>query len=599
MKYADVLVNVEKLVADMPSNESFIFELLLAYGLPKASITRMRKDGTYNHATSEGEVLWKKKVWFKPVDGDLFTTIGAMQSSKNIEKHDPRFLVVTDFNQFIAEDLKTGDTLDIELEDLDANIDFFQPWAGREKVKLSNENPADIKAAERMAKLFDAIRKDNPEYILENSHAMNVFLGRLLFCLFAEDTGIFPDNAVTSSVASHTEEDGSDLNAFFKKLFDLLDSRARAGLPKHLEVFPYVNGGLFKDHYDVPVFSAKSRRMIIEGGKLDWKDINPDIFGSMFQAVIDPAERHNLGQHYTSVTNIMKVVEPLFLNAFKADLEKARGMTKGKKQALQRLLDRIANVKIFDPACGSGNFLIIAYKELRRLEMEVFQEYHTIEFILPLSQMSVSQFYGIEIDDFAHETAILALWLVEHQMNLESKKVLGQAPVSLPLREGANIVQGNACRVDWETVCPKNEGDELYILGNPPYLGARMQNKNHKDDIAFVYEKYQKVKKIDYIACWFIKAGEYIRTANAEFSFVSTNSMCQGEQIPLLWPFVLQADLEICFAHQSFKWINSAKGNAGVTCIVIGIRNKSSKPKFRGLPPNQWVHVRFSLCLKV
>ncbi|MBW2187374.1 MAG: class I SAM-dependent DNA methyltransferase, partial [Deltaproteobacteria bacterium] len=231
----------------------------------------------------------------------------------------------------------------------------------------------------------------------------------------------------------------------------------------------------------------------------NWSQINPDIFGSMFQAVIDPEERHNLGQHYTSVTNIMKVIEPLFLNDFKADFDKAVDKKSGKKQALNRLLNRIAKVKIFDPACGSGNFLIIAYKELRRLEMEVFRELQTIEGTLPLSGVKVNQFYGIEIADFACETAILALWLAEHQMNLESKKVLGQAPVSLPLKEGANVVCGNATRVDWEGVCPKNEGDEIYVLGNPPYLGSSMQNKEQKADMASVFSGIKNYKNLDYI----------------------------------------------------------------------------------------------------
>lgn len=581
MKYADVAENVKRFLEVLPPEEDFIHELLLAYGTPKATVARL-KSGQFNLAANAGEALLKNKVWFKPLKGDLFAAIDELQAAKGTKTNKPRFLIVTDFNQLLAVDTKTADTLDIELSELKTNFDFFLPWAGMEKTKLSNENPADIKAAERMAKLFDAIKQDNLDYVREDAHAMNVFLGRLLFCLFAEDTGIFPENAISNAIASHTAVDGSDLDVFFKRLFDLLDEPGRDGLPEHLKYFPYVNGGLFRDHFDIPDFSANSRRMIIAAGELNWSEINPDIFGSMFQAVIDPEERHNLGQHYTSVTNIMKVIEPLFLNDFKAEFDKAKEKKTGKKQALNRLLKRIANVKIFDPACGSGNFLIIAYKELRKLEMEVFSELQTLEGTgtLPLSEVKVSQFYGIELADVACETAILALWLAEHQMNLESKKVFGQAPVSLPLKEGANIVCGNATRIDWEEVCPKNEGDEIYVLGNPPYLGARMQNKEHKADIAVTYEKYEKVKKIDYIACWFLKSGEYIRGANAQFSFVSTNSVCQGEQVPLLWPFVLQGNLEISFAHKSFKWTNNAKGGAAVFCVVIGVRNLSNQSKY-------------------
>ncbi len=430
-----------------------------------------------------------------------------------------------------------------------------------------------------MAKLFDAIKQDNPDFVRDNAHAMNVFLGRLLFCLFAEDTGIFTENAISNAIASHTAVDGSDLDTFFKRLFDLLDSTERSDQPEHLKKFPYVNGGLFRDHFDIPIFSAKSRRMIIASGELNWSEINPDIFGSMFQAVIDPEERHNLGQHYTSVTNIMKVIEPLFLNDFKADFTKAVDKKSGKKQALNRLLNRIAKVKIFDPACGSGNFLIIAYKELRRLEMEIFSELQTIEGTLPLSGVKVNQFYGIEIADFACETAILALWLAEHQMNLESKKVLGQAPVSLPLKEGANIVCGNATRVEWEGVCPKNEGDEIYVLGNPPYLGARMQNEEQKSDLAVVFSGSSNYKNLDYISCWFIKGADYIRSFNAQYAFVSTNSICQGEQVGMLWPQIFKKGLEIIFTHQSFKWSNNAKGNAAVICVVVGLGNIGMEEK--------------------
>ena len=602
MKYADVAENMKRLLNERPSNDEFVYELLLAYGTPKATVARLKK-GQLNLAQEPGEVLLKKKLWFKAVSSDLFDAMEDLKSDKATKTNDPRFLIVTDFEHMLAVDRKTDDTLDVELSELETHFDFFLPWAGMEKTKLSNENPADVKAAEKMAKLFDVIKQDNLDYVRDNPHGMNIFLSRLLFCLYAEDTGIFPKNAVCNAIASYTAVDGTDLPEFFTTLFDWLDKSDRErnnieyrtsniehrrggsassasndkGSFYGIRELPYVNGGLFKDHYPVPQFSAKSRRMIIESGTLNWSEINPDIFGSMFQAVIDPAERHNLGQHYTSVTNIMKVIEPLFLNDFKAELEKAREMTRGKMQALNRLLDRIANVKIFDPACGSGNFLIIAYKELRRLEIAVFQELEKIEPQFILSRMSVSQFYGIEIADFACETAILALWLAQHQMNVESRRVIGKAPVSLPLKEGANIVCGNACRLDWESVCPKNEGDEIYIMGNPPYLGSSMQNKEQKTDMDHVFRGINNYKNLDYIACWFFKGAEYIQDSKFQYAFVSTNSICQGEQVALLWPHIFNKGLEIGFAHQSFKWTNNAKGNAGVTCVIIGVRNKNNE----------------------
>jgi hypothetical protein len=579
MRYSDVAANVQALVKNSPSRENFVYDFLLAYGTPKASIARL-KSGQMNLAKADGELLLKKKFYFKTATSDLFVALEALKTVKGIQTNDPRFLFVTDFQQVVAFDRKTEDSLTCDLSELDSHFDFFLPLAGMEKQKLSNENPADIKAAERMAKLFDAIKAHNPDFIERNPHAMNVFLARLLFCFFAEDTGIFEENAVSNSIASHTAADASDLHDFFVKLFDLLDRKSRDGLPKHLRDFPYVNGGLFRDHYPIPEFSIKARRMMIEAGELTWADINPDIFGSMFQAVIDPEERHNLGQHYTSVTNIMKVIEPLFLIDFREAYDKACALQRGKAPALHRLLDRIAKVKIFDPACGSGNFLIIAYKELRRLEMDIFSELQKDTGELPLSGLKVSQFYGIEISDFAAETAVLALWLTEHQMNLESKKVCGQAPDNLPLKEGAKIVCANACRIDWEEVCPKEADDEIYILGNPPYLGARVQSKSHKADMAAVFQGYKKYKNLDYIACWFQKGSRYVTNTSNKAAFVATNSISQGEQAELIWPYIFAQNVEIDFAHQAFKWTNNAKGNAGVTCVIICLRTITEGKKY-------------------
>lgn len=578
MRPSEIAEKIKEIVKKTPTQDAFIFDFLRAYGTPKASIARLRS-GQMNLAKGPGELLLKKKLYFKATEGDLFAALDAMKTAKGTKSHDPRLLMVTDFEQLLAWDRKKDESLDCKLAELEHHYDFFYPLAGLEKHKLSNENPADIKAAEKMAKLFDAIKAHNPEFIERHPHAMNVFLARLLFCFFAEDTGIFEENAVSNAIASHTATDASDLHDFFVRLFDILDRRSREGLPPYLSGFPYVNGGLFKDHYPIPEFSMKARRMMLEAGELTWADINPDIFGSMFQAVIDPEERHNLGQHYTSVTNIMKVIEPLFLDDFRAEFEKACALQRGKSQALHRLLDRIAKVKIFDPACGSGNFLIIAYKELRRLEMAVFAELQKETGELPLSGLSVDQFYGIEISDFAAETAVLALWLTEHQMNLESKKVCGQAPDNLPLRDGAHIVCENACRIDWETVCPKADGDEIYILGNPPYLGKSEQSKSHKADMAGVLSHIKGYKNLDYIACWFSKAAKFIGTSNTRAAFVTTNSICQGEQVCLLWPTILGLHLEIFFAHESFKWTNNAKGNAGVTCAIIGLRSASSDQK--------------------
>jgi type II restriction/modification system DNA methylase subunit YeeA len=317
--------------------------------------------------------------------------------------------------------------------------------------------------------------------------------------------------------------------------------------------------------------------MIIECGELDWATINPDIFGSMFQAVVHKDQRSSMGQHYTSVPNIMKVIEPLFLNELREEFDKHYDNQK----KLEQLLARLEKLRIFDPACGSGNFLIIAYKEIRELEMEIFQRIQEITDnpSLPFSRIQLSQFYGIELDDFAHEVAILSLWLAEHQMNVKFEEVFGQTRPTLPLKEGGNIVCENATRIPWEDVCPKDKNAEIYILGNPPYLGTRNQKKPQKDDMAYVFEGIAKYKNLDYISCWFYKGANYIRNFNAKLAFVSTNSICQGDQVALLWPELLKGNIEIGFAHTSFKWTNNAKGNAGVTCIIVSLQNQSAAKK--------------------
>jgi len=567
MNITQIEKNLSKLIKNF-NEETFIYDLLLAYNLPKATVTRLQK-GTANISKVDGEVSLKKKLFFKEVyNEDLHLSITNI--TKDI-KHNQRFVIVTDYKTLLAKDTKMNVTLDILLKDLSKNYDFFLPWAGMEKAQLQNENPADIKAAVKMAKLFDEIKTDNEDDSPEFLHSLNIFLSRLLFCFFAEDADIFEDNQFSNAISSHTQQDGSDLKEYLDKLFEVLNTpeNQRIGLPEYLNAFPYVNGGLFAEKHSAPNFSYSSRKAIIESGSLSWAEINPDIFGSMFQAVNHADNRGTLGQHFTSVPNIMKVIGPLFLNDLKEEFENARG----NNNKLNQLLYRLKNIKIFDPACGSGNFLIIAYKELRRLEMEIFKEMGS----LALSEISLNQFYGIELDDFAHEIAILALWLTKHQMNVEFFKEFGRTNPTLPLTDAGNIVQGNACRLDWEKVCPKNENDEVYILGNPPYLGSRNQNKEQKEDMKFVFEKVKNFKNLDYIATWYFKAANYLKLTKNLCAFVSTNSIVQGDQVGLFWPLIHSLNVEIYFGVTEFKWTNSAKHNAGVTVVIIGLKSNNNK----------------------
>ena len=536
MNITQIEETVKKLASDVLNSsvkkDQFIYELMAAYGHRKTTVSRI-KSGERNLAKVAGEVRAKRHIYFKHSDSNkVFSDIDGMKKEPSVTREKIRFIVATDFNQFVAVDTRTHDTLDIEFSELGKHFDFFLPWAGMEKAVYQGDNPADVKAAEKMAKLFDLIKADNFSEKNKNDtaalHSLNVFLTRLLFCFFAEDTGIFTDNQFSAELESHTKADGSDVDSYLNRLFEVLNTSKenRHDLPDYLAKFEYVNGGLFADAIASPKFSTKSRRMLIEcGSELDWSNINPDIFGSMIQAVVHPDQRGGMGMHYTSVINIMKVIEPLFLDDLYAELENiAENIDpKLKPSRLRKLHDRIANIKIFDPACGSGNFLIIAFKELRKLEMEVIklrQElvkdgqqddfFDEISLDSSFSRIRLSQFYGIELDDFAHEVAILSLWLAEHQMNVEFKAEFGDCAPSLPLKASGGIFHGNALKLDWFAVCPQLETEEVYIIGNPPYIGSKNQNKEQKEDMKQCLKELTNTKALDYIACWFIKAAQVI-----------------------------------------------------------------------------------------
>lgn len=577
-----------KAVVDNCNEDNFIYDLLLAYGLPKATIRRQQLTAQNQSALFfSNDVAFKKKVYFR-IDKEnelpLVVSELANENGQAVKSTHPRFVIATDFKRFMAIDTKTRDSLDIAFSELPTHYAFFLPWAGMEKSTILIENPADVKAAERMAKLFDEIKRDNPEFTSEYVHGLNVFLTRLLFCFFAEDTEIFPKGAFTQAIASYTQTDGSDLADFLTRLFTVLNTPEKLrnkDLPDYLLQFPYVNGGLFRDAMPLPVFSTRSRNAIIKSGELDWASINPDIFGSMIQNVVTAEDRGDLGIHYTSVPNIMKVIQPLFLDDLYKEFTEAcilradvKNPEKIRRDRLNTLLGRITNIRIYDPACGSGNFLIIAYRELRKLEIAILEKLDERDLF---SRIELKNFYGIEISDFACEVAKLSLWLAEHQMNMIFKQTFGQCNPTLPLQDAGQIVCGNATRLDWTAVCPKN-GQETYVLGNPPYVGSRKQNDAQKEDLKHVFNT--EYKTLDYICAWFYLAANYIRGYNAKSAFVSTNSLSQGELVSLTWPRVLTDGIEIGFAHKDFKWQNNAKYNAGVTVIIIGLQNISGGNKF-------------------
>lgn len=580
-----------KALVSAPDQSEFIFGFMAAYGLPKATITHIRQGGSRNLAKEEGHVGINSKFYFQPVDdgADIELLFEQRIAECASTKHKYRFVILTDFVRFLAWDVLTEERLDTELGELFREYGFFLPLAGLEKAILGAENPADVKAAEKMGKLFDLIKSLNELSRPEDIHALNVFLTRLLFCLFAEDTGIFNQGQFTSAIKGFTEEDGSNLDQFLSDLFTVMNSEPnselRKNLPSHLAAFPYVNGGLFAVDEPIPALGKQGRKILLECCMMNWGDINPDIFGSMFQAVIDVEQRGNLGQHYTSYSNIMKVIQPLFLDSLRAELEKNRKSANG----LKKLLMRLGNIKVFDPACGSGNFLIVAYKELHTLERLAIQALQQLEPQqgFSMSSLHLDQFYGIEIDDFACEIARLALWLAEHQLNKQWEQTFGYAPPSLPLRSSGNIVSGNSLILDWHRVCPKDIEDEVYVIGNPPFLGAIGRSKEQVANMQALFNG-EKMRRLDFVACWFWKGAQYIHSSRAELALVATNSICQGDQVALLWPRIFALGLHIHLAYPTFTWANNARDKAAVHVVIVGLSARSKSRQLFQLVNNEW-----------
>ncbi|EEW1691344.1 TPA: class I SAM-dependent DNA methyltransferase [Escherichia coli] len=587
---AKIFEHLEQLVENHEQDE-FIYGFLTAFEFPKSTLSQIRQGGARNVAKESGHVALKNKLYYQPVadTNDLESAFEQRIADTAVAKNKIRFVLVTNFVRFLAWDTLTRERLDIEFEELPRNYGFFLPLVGLEKAILNSENPADVKAAEKMGKLFDLIKERNDLSKAEDIHALNVFLTRLLFCFFAEDTGIFEKGQFTSAVKSYTAEDGSDLDQFLTNLFTVmnskLDSPSRQSLPIHLTAFPYVNGGLFASDEPVPELGLKGRRILLECSAMDWSEINPDIFGSMFQAVIDVEQRSRLGQHYTSYSNIMNVIQPLFLDPLRTELEKQRTNTNG----LKRLLLRLGKMKVFDPACGSGNFLIVAYKELRLLEMDVIQALLQCDpQSIFMSGIHLDQFYGIEIDDFACEIARLSLWLAEHQLNKQWEEHIGSAPPALPLRSSGKICSGNSLKIDWQTVCPKNVDEEVYVIGNPPFLGTTGRSDEQRADMQAVFSGFKSLGYLDFVACWFWKGAQYIQNSRAELALVATNSLCQGEQVATLWPAIFGLGLSIHIAYPTFTWANNARDKAAVHVVIVGLSSRSKVRQLFQRIDGQW-----------
>lgn len=564
-------------IALSSTHGSFFSSFLTAYGLPKSSIKRAL-DSMESSGTRKCSI--KQKLLYKECSPNTKIESEYLSLLEGVNKE--RFAFVTDFERIMAKDMMSGKGIDIAFEDLPDSYEFFLPWCGREIVELEVENPADVKAATEMGKLFEAIHNANKVNALVDERAHNTFLTRILFCFYADDTGIFRKDQFRNSILQNTAEDGSDMKSFIKGLFEILDTNIqyRSDVHPAYKDYPYVNGGLFRERLPIPDFNRTARRKLLECSAVDWSVINPDIFGSMFQTVISEEQRHSLGQHYTSVTNIMKVLRPLFLDDLHAELDKILEAPKNaaRDKKLNLFRNRLANISVFDPACGSGNFLIIAYKELCHLEMEALENYSTPE--LPFLGIRLSNFHGIEIDDFPCEVARLALWIVQHQINMECYAKFGNSNPTLPLTSSGNIVCGNALRLNWDQVCPGFGNREVYVCGNPPYAGGSILTPTQKQERDEITDGIKNKGYLDYIACWFVRAAEYMEgRPMIKTAFVTTNSLNQGMQVTL-WPWIFNKGLEISFAYESFKWKNNARDNAGVTVTIIGLESKGDGDKY-------------------
>lgn len=494
-----------------------------------------------------------------------------------IKEHDlPKYILISDFENFKLYDLDENKEHEFGIKDFHNNIKLFGFIAGYQKRKFRTEDPVNIKAAELMGKLHDHLEQSG--YV---GHPLEVYLVRLLFSLFADDSGIFEKDTFREFIEVKTDEDGGDVGAWLAQYFQVLNTpqeKRLNTLDEQLDIFPYVNGDLFRETLPIASFNSKMRDIILECSTLNWSNISPAIFGSMFQSVMNPEERRNLGAHYTSEKNILKLIKPLFLDELTEEFEKV----KSNKNKLKEFHKKIGNLKFLDPACGCGNFLIITYRELRKLELKILKELYGNQQVFAIEQIlqvDVDQFFGIEIDEFPARIAQVALWLTDHQMNVQVSEAFGMYYARLPLKKSAKIENVNALKTNWENIISKNELS--YIIGNPPFYGKQYQTKEQRDDLKTVFSNVKGAGVLDYVSAWYYIASQYIQNTHIKVAFVSTNSLTQGEQVSVLWNELLNKfGVKIHFAHTTFNWTNKAKGKAAVHCVIVGFANFDTKIKY-------------------
>ena len=601
-------VEIEQALSDLAELEfhgaEFPFQFLAAFGNKATTIARLRK-GDSNTSDLPGGVLQRNHIHIVVAQpGKVSQTLTALKASQKTGQAKAKFILATDGTTLEAEELATGDAIACDYAKFPDHFGFFLPLAGISTIKEIRDNPIDVRATGRLNKLYIELLRENPDWAtFERRPDMNHFMARLVFCFFAEDTDMFPGASLfTTTMDRMSERDGSNVHVVLEAIFLAMNTkkeeRAATNLPRWTHEFPYVNGGLFSGSTEVPKFTRTARSYLYQAGQLDWRAINPDIFGSMIQAVADDEERGALGMHYTSVPNILKVLNPLFLDDLRAQLV-ASGDNKIK---LFNLRKRMAHIRVFDPACGSGNFLVIAYKQMREIEATINRLRGEANLA---SEIPINNFRGIELRDFPAEIARLALIIAEFQCDVLYRGQKEALTDVLPLDSQNWITCGNALRLDWLAICPpagtgvklvgddlfntpldqseidfENEGGETYICGNPPYVGDKKQNDDQRGDLHSVFgHRCSQWKSLDYVAGWFMKAADYASETNSASAFVSTNSICQGQQVSILWPMIFAAGSHISFAYTSFKWANLASHNAGVTVVIIGLGDRATGKK--------------------
>ena len=611
MNAVEIEEAISKLAEQPFDRTDFPFLFLEAFGNKKVTIDKLKKQGkgSSNASDLEGGVLQRNHIHMAVCEaGEVSATMAALRASPatTTARNRVKFILATDGVTLEAEDL-TSDVAPIacDFTTFPDHFGFFLPLAGITTVQQIRESSFDIKATGRLNRLYLELLKHNPDWgSVDRRHEMNHFMARLIFCFFAEDTDIFNgDNLFTATVDQMSAADSSNthevIGTLFRAMNTPIENRATARLPRWADVFPYVNGELFSGSTETPYFSRIARSYLLHIGALDWKKINPDIFGSMIQAVAEDEERGALGMHYTSVPNILKVLNPLFLDDLRTQLAAAED----NPRMLLNLRKRMEKIRVFDPACGSGNFLVIAYKEMRAIEAEINQRRGEGD---QRSEIPLTNFRGIELRDFPAEIARLALIIAEYQCDVVYRGQKEALAEFLPLDARNWITCGNALRLDWLSICPptgtrvryhaddlfqspldqaeinfENDGGETYICGNPPYLGSTWQTAEQKSELETLFkDRARNWKSLDYVAGWFIKAADYGLSTPTATAFVSTNSICQGQQVSILWPLIFATGHEIFFAHTSFKWSNLASHNAGVTVAIVGISNHPGNVRY-------------------